>query len=433
MKKVAIIGAGFTGLSAAYILQQKGYDVTVFEKEKNVGGLSSGFKGEGWKWPLEFHYHHLFTNDNAAISFLTVLKVPYQTLQPETSILKNGKVFRFDSPFSLLKFPLLNFFEKIRVGFVFLLFKLFSLDLPLAFISPISLLENSTAFSLIPRLIGKKSFEILFKPLFTAKFGVLAEKISAIWFWARIKKRTTQLIYPDGGFQNFAEKISNATYEKKGKILLNTAILKLDKQENFWRMETATENFLFDKVLITTPFSSIPYILSDFRTPQIKHLDALNLILESSAPILSQVYWLNVNDENYPFLAVVQQTNLVSLENYAGNHVCYLGNYLPETHEFFNKSKEELIELFLPFIQKINPKFKKENIINSYLFRGAQAQPVVDVGYKNLLPPMDLSKMTMKYEGLYLANMDMVYPWDRGVNYAIELGEKAAFAIVKDE
>ena len=32
--KIGIIGAGFTGLSAAYTLSKKGYDVTVFEKGK---------------------------------------------------------------------------------------------------------------------------------------------------------------------------------------------------------------------------------------------------------------------------------------------------------------------------------------------------------------------------------------------------------------
>jgi hypothetical protein len=28
--------------------------------------------------------------------------------------------------------------------------------------------------------------------------------------------------------------------------------------------------------------------------------------------------------------------------------------------------------------------------------------------------------------GLYLASMSQVYPWDRGTNYAVEIGRKAA-------
>ena len=38
-KKVNIIGAGFSGLTAAYYLQQQGFDVHVYEKSSTVGGL----------------------------------------------------------------------------------------------------------------------------------------------------------------------------------------------------------------------------------------------------------------------------------------------------------------------------------------------------------------------------------------------------------
>ena len=38
---IAIIGAGFGGLSAAKILKKFGYQVTVFEKEADVGGVWS--------------------------------------------------------------------------------------------------------------------------------------------------------------------------------------------------------------------------------------------------------------------------------------------------------------------------------------------------------------------------------------------------------
>jgi len=56
--KVAIIGAGFGGLAAAYRLARSGVDVTVFESDNAPGGLAIGFKEPEWKWSIEKHYHH---------------------------------------------------------------------------------------------------------------------------------------------------------------------------------------------------------------------------------------------------------------------------------------------------------------------------------------------------------------------------------------
>ena len=56
--KIGIIGAGFTGLAAAYELVKNGDHVTVFERDNNPGGLALGFKEKKWQWTLEQHYHH---------------------------------------------------------------------------------------------------------------------------------------------------------------------------------------------------------------------------------------------------------------------------------------------------------------------------------------------------------------------------------------
>ncbi|HEX8991500.1 MAG TPA: FAD-dependent oxidoreductase, partial [Anaerolineales bacterium] len=61
--KIAIIGAGFGGLAAAYDLRKAGHEVTIFESADYVGGLASGFKEPHWDWWVEKFYHHWFQTD----------------------------------------------------------------------------------------------------------------------------------------------------------------------------------------------------------------------------------------------------------------------------------------------------------------------------------------------------------------------------------
>ena len=67
--KIAILGGGVAGLTAAYCLAKKNHQVTIFEKSAILGGLAVGFKQPNWKWNLEMAYHHLFANDYDIIKF----------------------------------------------------------------------------------------------------------------------------------------------------------------------------------------------------------------------------------------------------------------------------------------------------------------------------------------------------------------------------
>ena len=88
--KIAIIGGGLTGLSAAYQLSKKGHTVTIFEKEKYLGGLAYGFKKPTWKWHLEAAYHHLFTNDIVILDLIKKLGLQKASGKPNTE--KVGKL-----------------------------------------------------------------------------------------------------------------------------------------------------------------------------------------------------------------------------------------------------------------------------------------------------------------------------------------------------
>jgi protoporphyrinogen/coproporphyrinogen III oxidase len=47
-RRVIVIGAGVAGLSAAYRLAQRGFDVTVLEAEDQVGGKTAATRRDGF-------------------------------------------------------------------------------------------------------------------------------------------------------------------------------------------------------------------------------------------------------------------------------------------------------------------------------------------------------------------------------------------------
>ncbi|MBI4100835.1 NAD(P)/FAD-dependent oxidoreductase [Candidatus Microgenomates bacterium] len=429
--RIAILGAGITGLTAAFRLSQQGHQVTLFEKEPFVGGLAAGFKNKDWEWPLERFYHHFFAGDRAVIDLIKDLDLKKQLFfkKPLTAIYYPDStkentppsIHPFDSPIALFRFPHLSLFEKIRTGTILAYLKT---------LSNYKSLEQTTAAAWLKKTMGKNSFKILWEPLLKSKFGDFADQVTAAWFWARIKKRTKSLGYLEGGFQTLAKKLEEKIRENKGKILLKTTVKEIKSEsgkiEIGYFYAGKINHQRFDKVICTLPTSPFLEITKNLpenysqKLSAIPHLWAQTLILEIDKPFLNGTYWLNINDLNLPFLAVVEHTNFIDKSHYGKRHILYVGNYLPHNHPFLEKNPTDLLAIFTPYLQRINPDFNTQfAIYNLRLFSAPHAQPVITIGHQP--PPWETP-----IKNLYLANLDSVYPWDRGTNYAVEAGEKVA-------
>jgi len=422
--KVAIIGAGFTGLSAAYQLIKQGHEVVVFEKDAQPGGLAIGYQEKGWDWTLEAFYHHLFTNDKAILDLAKELDFPVLIKRPETSHFVDGKIMQLDSPITLLKFGKLSIRERLQMGFAIAILRFNPFWQPL---------ERFRATSYLKKMIGEKAYEIFWEPLLVGKFGKYASIISLAWFWGRIAKRTTNLAYPEGGFLKFAQRISAIIKKKGGNIYYETEISELTsetKPQITYRKKHGgkkTENF--DKIIVTVPSFAFMKIAPQLPEPykkslmKLKGLGAIVVIMRLSKPFFKdKTYWLSICNIKAPLLAIVEHTNFMDSKHYNNEHLVYLGHYLPSNHPYLNASmnEEELLKIFDPFLKKINPEYKK-SLIGLKKFAVPFAQPIIPVNYSKMIPPFETP-----LKNVYLSNMQQVYPWDRGTNYAVELGEKVA-------
>jgi protoporphyrinogen oxidase len=433
--KIGIIGGGFTGLTAAYYLQKAGHDVTVFERSRYLGGLAGGIKQsldnppENWEWDLEQYYHHWFTNDDEVFELGKELGVSDKFIitRPSTDILYDDKVYPLDSPLALLKFPHLPFAERVKTGITLARLKYqYNLENSKVF-------ETITADEYLQKHSSKKAYEMIWKPLLVGKFADHYTQVTMRWFWARVYKRTPKLAYYEGGFSAFIKAIAEGLVKQGGNIITSTPIEVIDQgngNDTFkigYSENRSDQAEVFDKIIVTTPphiFSNLfPNLPTEYKNSliQAEGIGALVVILRLKHKLMQNTYWLSVNNTDWPFLAVVEHTNFMPKEKYGNETVVYIGDYLDPSHPNMSKTKQELLSDFTPYIKKINPLFSQESIIESYLFKSNYAQPIPKLNHESSILPH-----TTPIKGLYFASMAQVYPWDRGTNYAIEMGKNVA-------
>ena len=425
MKKVAIVGAGIGGMAAAYDLVRAGCQVTIYDSSNQVGGLASGFKLPNWDWSIEKYYHHWFSSDQHILGLIRELGWQDQVLfpRPYTVMYYNGRFYPFDAIPQMALFPGLGWgINKIRFGLVGLYLRL---------TNNWRSLEKTTVDAWMRKWAGDRVYELMWQPLMIGKFGEhYANQVNMAWLWARIKARTTRLGTFKGGFQAFADRLAEYLRQEGVIINLSTPVYRITPTStNSLLIEDSTGQHGFDQVLSTSSPELLARLAPDLPDEyltgllSLKSMGAVVMVLSLKHQLSKEgYYWYNMpKSAGFPFLALVEHTNYVSPDNFGGEHIVYIGDYLETNHEYFQLSQDQLLQLFLPSLKRINPDFSLDWLNNSWLSRTTYAQPVPLVNHS-----MNIPAIQTPIHGLYFASMSQVYPWDRGTNFAVEIGRKAA-------
>ncbi len=424
-KTVAILGAGIGGMAAAYDLVRAGRKVTIFEAADYVGGLASGFKEPNWDWSVEKFYHHWFMTDRHMLGLIDELGWRDKVLfpRPYTVMFYKGRFYPFDAIPQMALFPGLGWgINKARFGLVGLYLKL---------TNNWQALEKFTVDEWMRKWAGDQVYQTMWEPMMVGKFGErYAKQVNMAWMWARLKSRTTRLGSYQGGFQAFSDQFAQALRKLGVEIRLSTPVRQLAQPDaGGVLLETEAGAALYDQVLVTTSPSQLARLVPSLPPNylqgllELKSMGAVVLIAALKRQLSTQgYYWFNLpKSEGFPFLALVEHTNFLPPEHFGGDHIVYIGDYLETDHEYFRLSQEELLGRFLPSLPRFNPAFSPDWIRKTWLFRTNYAQPIPLVNHSRNIPPIQTP-----LNRLFFASMSQVYPWDRGTNFAVEIGRKAA-------
>ena len=433
--KVAIVGGGIAGLTAAYRLTQGGHEVALFEAGPELGGLVRTFDVRGE--PLEAFYHHIFSTDTTIVRLAEELGLGERLVWKDSKVgfYYKGRLWPFVTPLDLLRFKPLPLIDRVRLGLA---------GLYLRRQDDWHRYEEVTAWEWLRRYVGQKGLDVVWGPLLRGKFADQAEEVAMAWLWSKIHLRFAsrktgvsqkeQLGYMRGSFGVLIQELEKRVRAVGAHIETSQPVQRVtvkDGRASGLVLSDGRE-VEADAVIACVPSERFLPLAPDLGAEYERRVKAARwqwalcyvVALKES---LSPIYWLNISDADTPFIAVIEHTNFIEKERYGGLNLVYLSNYLTPNHPWFSLSDEELDDLYLPHLSKFNPAFNRDWVVDRWVFKGPNAQPVIRRHYRD-----DLPDHRTPVPGLYLANMQQIYPEDRGQNYSIRMGEQVAQMAVED-
>ncbi|MBM4137865.1 MAG: amine oxidase, partial [Nitrospira sp.] len=199
----------------------------------------------------------------------------------------------------------------------------------------------------------------------------------------------------------------------------------LSKVNELTFIHTTNGDFKAEKVILTTSLPVVSKIISNLVEPdfiqklsKIKYIGNVCLVIALNKS-LSDYYWLNVNDPNFPFVGIIEHTNFQFTSDYNGKHVVYVSKYLPTDDVLYTMPDKELLNYYVLNIKRIFPEFSIEQIIDFKIWRERYSQPIIERDYSEIIPDYKLP-----IDNVFLCTMAQIYPEDRGTNYAVREGRK---------
>ncbi|MDI6848385.1 MAG: NAD(P)/FAD-dependent oxidoreductase [Candidatus Saccharicenans sp.] len=400
-KRVLVIGAGPAGLTAAYELVKSDYEVTVLEKDSQVGGISRTVNYRGYLFDLGGH--RFFTKYPGVKKIWEEVLPGDFLIRPRLSrIYYRGKFFYY---------PLRPFNAFWNLGpFTSTLALLSYLK---ARIKPYPDPENFEQW--VVNQFGRKLYEIFFKTYTEKVWGIPCTRISADWAAQRIKglslgkavlnafglkgketvrTLTDQFHYPRRGPGQFWEKMAEIIVRGGGRLILRAEAVEIIRRPegNFSvKIKTinSTEEMEADIVISSMPLSELILSLRPFPPDEvIKAARSLTYRDFYTAGIIINKERIFPDNWIYIHSPEIRAGRLQNFKNWSPELVpdpektmLGLEYFCFSTDPVWSLPDKELIQIAADDLERLRFA-RKEEIVDGSIVRIRGAYPVYSPGYK---------------------------------------------------
>lgn len=423
-----VLGGGMAGLGAAERSLEAGRSVVVIEAAPTVGGLARAIMvGDE---PIEPYYHHIFPQDHETRALIDRLGMAdrLEWFKAPMAVMHHGQPLPFDSPVDVLRFRALSLPQRLRLA-AGSAYQLIRRDRRRMDATPIRI-EG-------PRWFGAGAYRMLWQPLLTAKFGDAAGDVAMAWLVARIRQRAggrkaggDKLGYLRGSLGTLAGAYAADLASRGVDMRTATRATRITRDGDRWVVDAEQDGqavrFVGRSIVacLSGPILSRLVELPDAYRQKIEAIAYRGIVcalLELDRP-LSQYYWTNVTDRlGLGCVGIIEHTNFIPSDRYGGRTLLYLAHYVDRAGPTWTATADELIDAVEPALRALNPAFQRDWIVEVHVNRDPFAQPVPIAG-----GPMPSLGLETGLPGLIHASLAHVYPDDRGVSKALDLGRRAA-------
>lgn len=424
-KKVCIIGAGVSGMAAAWELSKHGVPVDVYERDQALGGLAGWFTVGGTT--VEKFYHHLYNLDVDLIQLIREVGLIDNLVfkQTNTGAFYVNKIYRLSTPFDLLRYKPLPFLDRIRLGM---------LVLKARQVKDWHEIDGISVTDWIIKNSSRKVYDIVWSPLLRSKFGRYADKVSAAWLWSKLVQRggsrgkggAEELGYLRGGYGLLFNEMEKQLTERGVRIFKGSPVeTVLSENNRVTGIRVNGETVGCTDVIACTQLPDYLNVAGKELVEEGKALSEIGFLGNATLVLrlnrrLSDTYWVNITDPKCPFVGVIEQTNLLDESHYDGNHLAYISRYMDVDDPLYKMNQDELFETYYPWIRKVFPEFSRDWVEDLMLWRDPHSQAVVSVGYRHRIPNQRTS-----VNGLYLSTMAQIFPEDRQMSNGVKFAKQA--------